>query len=129
LELDHVVPKALGGSSEPENLRVRCRAHNQLWAEQVFGRKHVDARRHFRQKKSEPAREREKRDQREVREVREVLEKVRFALRGLGFRDDEARRAVAIVRAKCDGQALGVETALREALRVATAVSPMRDVA
>jgi 5-methylcytosine-specific restriction endonuclease McrA len=126
LELDHVVPRALGGSSEPENVRVRCRAHNQLWAEQVFGRKHVDERRRFRQKKSAPAHERE---EREERGVREVLEMVRFALRDLGFRDDEARRAVAIVRARCDGKALAVETALREALRVATAASPMRDVA
>ncbi|HVR18815.1 MAG TPA: HNH endonuclease signature motif containing protein, partial [Polyangiaceae bacterium] len=33
LELDHAEPKAVGGSDEAQNLRVRCRAHNQLWAE------------------------------------------------------------------------------------------------
>ena len=30
LELDHVVPFALGGSAEPGNLRVRCAAHHRL---------------------------------------------------------------------------------------------------
>ena len=30
LELDHIVPFALGGSAEPGNLRVRCAAHHRL---------------------------------------------------------------------------------------------------
>ena len=30
LELDHIVPFALGGSAEPGNLRVRCTAHHRL---------------------------------------------------------------------------------------------------
>ena len=30
LELDHIVPFALGGSAEPENLRVYCAAHNRF---------------------------------------------------------------------------------------------------
>ncbi len=30
LEIDHVVPFALGGGAEPENLRVRCGAHHRL---------------------------------------------------------------------------------------------------
>ena len=37
LEFDHIVPEALGGESTADNLRVRCRAHNQLAAEQAFG--------------------------------------------------------------------------------------------
>jgi 5-methylcytosine-specific restriction endonuclease McrA len=37
LELDHVVPVARGGESTPSNLRLRCRAHNQLEAEHAFG--------------------------------------------------------------------------------------------
>jgi hypothetical protein len=53
LELDHVDPRARGGSNEAGNLRVRCRAHNQLWAEQSYGREHVERARHFRQEKSE----------------------------------------------------------------------------
>ncbi len=38
LEFDHVVPVAKGGRSTVDNVRLRCRAHNQLAAEQVFGR-------------------------------------------------------------------------------------------
>jgi hypothetical protein len=38
LEFDHVVPVARGGSSTGDNLRLRCRAHNQLEAERVFGK-------------------------------------------------------------------------------------------
>jgi len=37
LEFDHRVPFALGGKSEANNLRLLCRAHNKLAAEQVFG--------------------------------------------------------------------------------------------
>ena len=37
LELDHVVPLARGGPTSAANLRVLCRAHNQLHARQVFG--------------------------------------------------------------------------------------------
>jgi len=38
LEFDHRVPFALGGESTAENLRLVCRGHNRLYAEQVFGR-------------------------------------------------------------------------------------------
>jgi 5-methylcytosine-specific restriction endonuclease McrA len=38
LEIDHITPFALGGTHEMENLRVVCKAHNGLFAEQVFGR-------------------------------------------------------------------------------------------
>jgi 5-methylcytosine-specific restriction endonuclease McrA len=37
LELDHVVPWAAGGASTVENLRLRCRAHNQHAARRYFG--------------------------------------------------------------------------------------------
>jgi hypothetical protein len=37
LELDHIVPRALGGPSTVENLRVLCSVHNRLAAQQVFG--------------------------------------------------------------------------------------------
>ena len=30
LEIDHIVPFALGGSAEPGNLRLRCEAHHKL---------------------------------------------------------------------------------------------------
>ena len=43
LELDHVVPWAVGGASTLENLRLRCRAHNQRYARQYYGRSRVEA--------------------------------------------------------------------------------------
>lgn len=41
LQLDHVVPFARGGKSTPENLRVLCRAHNFLAAEEVYGQSFI----------------------------------------------------------------------------------------
>jgi hypothetical protein len=37
VELDHVHPKALGGPSTADNLRILCRRHNDLAARLVFG--------------------------------------------------------------------------------------------
>lgn len=37
LEFDHVLPKALGGSDEPGNLRLLCRTHHRLLTTAVFG--------------------------------------------------------------------------------------------
>jgi len=37
LEFDHAIPVARGGESSIDNLRLRCRAHNQFAAEQAFG--------------------------------------------------------------------------------------------
>jgi 5-methylcytosine-specific restriction endonuclease McrA len=42
LQIDHVRPRALGGSDEPTNLRAMCAAHNRLLAERTFGRKTVE---------------------------------------------------------------------------------------
>lgn len=40
LEYDHVIAWALGGpSDEPDNIRLLCRAHNQLLARETFGEK------------------------------------------------------------------------------------------
>ena len=43
LELDHIEPYAIGGDHTPSNLRTRCRAHNLLYAEQVYGRVQIRA--------------------------------------------------------------------------------------
>lgn len=45
LQFDHVVPHARGGQSTADNLRLRCSAHNQLWAEECFGPLFVAAKR------------------------------------------------------------------------------------
>ena len=130
LELDHAEPAAIGGGDEAHNLRVRCRAHNQLWAEQAYGREHVERARNFRRKKCGRPRS----DERPVgggrpRKAEEpamtgaslgVLEKVHVALRGMGFGDAQARRAVAEVRRAHD-EPPPIEQALREALFLATA--------
>ncbi|HEX2672307.1 MAG TPA: HNH endonuclease signature motif containing protein [Polyangiaceae bacterium] len=43
LELDHIEPVAAGGEATIENLRLRCRAHNQWYARQYFGKLRVNA--------------------------------------------------------------------------------------
>lgn len=42
LEYDHRHPRAKGGGSEPDNLRLLCRHHNRFSAEREYGRKHVE---------------------------------------------------------------------------------------
>lgn len=59
LEYDHVTPLARGGASTVDGLRLRCRAHNQLEAENAFGvefmkRKREEARRSARLGASAP---------------------------------------------------------------------------
>jgi 5-methylcytosine-specific restriction endonuclease McrA len=124
LELDHINPRARGGTNHPSNLRVRCRAHNLLWAEQVYGREQIKRARHLRQKKS--TRERAGR-QPAVAELPQqetssgvLFERVRNALTKMGFRDAQARCAVAEVAGR-HGQTpdtLTTEEILREALQV-----------
>ena len=45
LEFDHAVPVAHGGGATFENLRLRCRAHNQHEAEKMFGPRFMRERR------------------------------------------------------------------------------------
>ena len=52
LELDHIHARAHGGSHDAANLRVRCHAHNLLYAEEVFGRDEIMNKIHLRQRKS-----------------------------------------------------------------------------
>jgi len=41
VEFDHIEPSAVGGEPTVENLRLRCRAHNQLYARQFYGNHHM----------------------------------------------------------------------------------------
>jgi 5-methylcytosine-specific restriction endonuclease McrA len=50
LEVDHITPVALGGTSKPENLRLLCSAHNQHEAERVLDKEHVHRRREIAQR-------------------------------------------------------------------------------
>jgi hypothetical protein len=45
LEYDHAQPVARGGKSTVENIRLRCRAHNQFEAERAFGADFMDKKR------------------------------------------------------------------------------------
>ncbi|OJY25098.1 MAG: hypothetical protein BGO98_08835 [Myxococcales bacterium 68-20] len=107
LELDHSRPKAYGGTETAANLRVRCRAHNALYAEQVFGRAHVagsvDLRRH---KSTLP--------------TSTSFEIAARGLRSLGFREPEARRALDTLATMREMEGAPIETLLREALLVLT---------
>jgi hypothetical protein len=42
LQFDHIVPKARRGPSTAANLRLRCKAHNTLAAEKIFGRDFIE---------------------------------------------------------------------------------------
>ena len=42
LELHHIRPFSIGGEHSVENLALRCRTHNLLEAQQVFGREKID---------------------------------------------------------------------------------------
>jgi 5-methylcytosine-specific restriction endonuclease McrA len=111
LELDHRHPRALGGTGEASNVRVRCRAHNRHAAEQVFGCAHIEERIHFRQRKSPPD--------------AETRSLVRGALRAMGFRTPDTERALAAIEhgggnARPDAWSRPVEALVREALGVLT---------
>jgi 5-methylcytosine-specific restriction endonuclease McrA len=41
LQIDHITPVALGGRSDPGNLRVLCRAHNLHEAERLLGKERM----------------------------------------------------------------------------------------
>jgi hypothetical protein len=111
LELDHIQARARGGTNEPGNLRVRCRPHNRLHAEQTFGKGHV---------------ERAIRERRHPRRRGYASESCEVAASGLlkmGFRPAEVRRALDAVSAHHRSEPLTttpVQTILCEALAVLT---------
>jgi 5-methylcytosine-specific restriction endonuclease McrA len=57
LQLDHIIPRALGGTSTVGNLRILCRSHNLEAARLVFGDAWMDryTRRGSRRHGSEPS--------------------------------------------------------------------------
>jgi len=88
LELDHIEPLARGGESTIDNMRMRCRAHNQYEAERVFGSGFMKRKRQESRLSAGRARARSA--------AKEQSQDVLAGLRGLGCRADEARRAVAL---------------------------------
>ncbi|MBX3189140.1 MAG: HNH endonuclease [Labilithrix sp.] len=99
LELDHVEARALGGTNAAANLRVRCRSHNQLHAEQVFGKAHVAREIHLRQR----------------------MYQARRGLANLGFpRRDTQRVLETIFSRHAERDVLTLEEVLREAIALLT---------
>jgi hypothetical protein len=125
LELDHAEPKGLGGGNGAANLRVLCRAHNQLAAERVYGRDQVERCRRFRQQKRLHARQRRTSACERVEHRAfdsETSKKLLLALRGLGFRNAQARQAIAKAEeSHAPAKSFTLEQALRRALHFATA--------
>jgi len=121
LHYDHIIPFALGGKSTQENLRLRCGPHNVLEAERTFGESFIDAKRDESRRMASEARarraaEEEERTRRAADEewmrmneeararaeaeaaaraaAEDQAQDVMVALRTLGFRAEQARRAV-----------------------------------
>lgn len=108
LEFDHSAPVARGGLPTVELMRLRCRGHNQLEADRVFG---VD----FMEVKREEARRREQETRAKAAAAAERTRHVIAGLRHLGCRLDEARRAAQHAMSVRDGGTL--EEHLRSALQ------------
>jgi hypothetical protein len=94
LEFDHIVEVARGGASTVENLRLRCRGHNQYTAEQTFGavfmqQKRDEARRLVEERRAENAAA--------AAEMKQHPEDADVTpwLRALGYPADRVRNAVA----------------------------------
>ena len=125
LEIDHIIPRALGGTTTAENLRLLCRAHNQFEAERLFGKDHMKTKRELAQR----ARAREKAAARADAErtkakaeeqtkaldaaVEERRETVHTALRALRYTDAEARHGAALAK---DMPGASLEECVRKAL-------------
>jgi 5-methylcytosine-specific restriction endonuclease McrA len=103
LEYDHVVPVARGGQATVENLRMRCRGHNQFEAERTFGREFMKQKRAAAKAERAAAEARKPFDGDVVR-----------CLRRMGLLVDEAQEAAANSGASPDGP---LEERVRAALK------------
>jgi 5-methylcytosine-specific restriction endonuclease McrA len=106
LELDHRVPRARGGTDDAANLTVKCHRHNALAGERAFGRQFVEKR------KAERTQRLLQRGYDDVKAAR--------ALRGLGFKEAEIRRALSTLEELWAGSPPPLETILRDAIQVLT---------
>ena len=103
VEFDHVIPIARGGVSTADNLRLRCRAHNQFEARRVFG----DG---FMERKREAAQVTAAEEHRERAAIEELLP----ALESLGLRGPAAREAASVGAAMKDAT---IEDRMRAVLK------------
>jgi 5-methylcytosine-specific restriction endonuclease McrA len=119
LELDHVTARARGGTDCADNLRGRCRQHNALAAERDFGRALIERKKrenHPRQRGYDDPRLPGRHDHRRPPHDHNDTIPLR-ALRGMGFKESEARHALEVVaRGRAEGAAPPLEAILRQAL-------------
>jgi len=91
LTIEHSIPFALGGLPTPENLCLLCSAHNAYTARQVFGEVFIAekrAERAARPQAPEPG----------APAKPDLFTKVQFALCKLGFREQDVRKALTVLR-------------------------------
>jgi hypothetical protein len=99
-EIDHIIPRSRGGrSDDPNNLRLRCRAHNLYEAEQMFGKqfmanKRAEAKAAAAERKAEKAAATAKRQARKAAEEALDQDELMPCLRNLGATLAEARFAL-----------------------------------
>jgi 5-methylcytosine-specific restriction endonuclease McrA len=119
IELDHIQPRARGGSDEASNLRARCRSHNLHAAEEIFGREHVAARIRCRQQ------QRRKRGEERTSMSSDTLEQARRGLVNMGFAASDVNKTlVALADRHRDAGAPPVPELLREAISALTLTGP-----
>jgi 5-methylcytosine-specific restriction endonuclease McrA len=115
IELDHIQPRARGGSDEASNLRARCRSHNLHAAEEIFGREHVAARIRCRQQQWR------KRSEDRASMSSATLEQARRGLVNMGFAASDVNKTLAALADRHrDAGAPPVPELLREAIAALT---------
>ncbi|HET7226780.1 MAG TPA: HNH endonuclease, partial [Candidatus Eisenbacteria bacterium] len=121
LEFDHIEPLARGGASTADNLRLRCRAHNQLAAEQAFGAGFMHAKREAARLAVQQAQMNAEQEhaQANANAERERLLDVIAALRSLGYRAEQVRQ----LAERSNAPGLTLEQHVRAALRLASSTA------
>ena len=110
LEYDHIEPVACGGEATVENLRIRCRTHNQYEAECVFGAGFMHEKREA-AKRAAASRQAEKARKTTPATTKDPAKDVIPWLRRLGVRAEECRRVAMLC------EALPPETSLEQRVR------------
>lgn len=119
LELDHIRPRALGGSDDASNLRARCRSHNLHAAEEIFGKEHVAERTYCRQRQLR-CRGGEKKREVTSAETSDVVEHATRGLVNMGFEPSEVKQTLLALVGHHDGGELRLPELLREAIAALT---------
>lgn len=116
LEFDHVRPVALGGEALVDDLRLRCRVHNQHEAERVFGTEFMAEKREVARRARAEAREDRESARTRDGALSDRARTIASGLRNLGCRADEARQVAERAIASLSPAAT-LEECLRAALR------------